>query len=138
MTNKTHNVSEAFCVNCHNYKGDIDKLLKQITEQQISINKLEKEINKMQPNINNLHEKITELKSDTEITKSKKFSYENISQNKEMFKSATEFEADDVQALLNFLTLGLIARISDFMTVEITTSLKVVLKMLNLGKRQSS
>ena len=112
--------------------------MKQITEQQISINKLEKEINKIQPNIKNLHENITELKSDTEITKSKKFSYENISQNKEMFKSATEFEADGVQAVLNFLKPRLIARISDFMTVETTTSLKVVLKMLNLGKRQSS
>ena len=54
-----------------------------------------------------------------------------------MFNSATEFEADDVQVVLNFFTPGLIARISDFMTVEITTSLKVVLKMLNLGKRQS-
>ena len=92
----------------------------------------------MQPNINNLHENITELKSDTEITKCKKFSSENISQNKEMFKSTTEFEVDDVQAVLNFLTLGLIARISDFMTVEITTSQKVVLKMLNLGKKQTS
>ena len=138
MTNKNHKVPEAFCVNCHNYKEEIDKLLKKLTEQQISINKLEKEINKMQPNINNLHENITELKSDTEITKSKKFSYENISQNKEMFKSATEFEVDGVQAVLNFLKPRLIARISDFMTVETTTSLKVVLKMLNLGKRQSS
>ena len=49
MYNKTHKVSQTFCVNCHNYKEEIDKLMKQITEQQISINKLEKVINKMQP-----------------------------------------------------------------------------------------
>ena len=42
MNKKTQEVSEAFCVNCHNYKEEIDKLLKQQkTEQQISINKLE-------------------------------------------------------------------------------------------------
>ena len=46
-------------------------------------------INKMQTNINNLHENITKLKNDTEITKSQMFSYENVSQNKEMFKSTT-------------------------------------------------
>ena len=36
MNNKTQEVSEAFCVNCHNYKEEIDKLLKQKTEEQIS------------------------------------------------------------------------------------------------------
>ena len=41
MNSKTQEVSEAFCINCHNYKEEIDKLLKQKTEQQISINKLE-------------------------------------------------------------------------------------------------
>ena len=41
MNNKTQEESEAFCVNCHNYKEEIDKFLKQETEQQISINKLE-------------------------------------------------------------------------------------------------
>ena len=41
MNNKTQEVSEAFCVNCHNYKEEIDKFLKQKTKQQISINKLE-------------------------------------------------------------------------------------------------
>ena len=71
MNNKTQEVSEAFCVNCHNYKEEIDKLLKQQkTEQQISINKLEEIINKMQTNVNNLHGNITKLKNHTEITKS--------------------------------------------------------------------
>ena len=47
MNNKTQEVSKAFCLNCHNYnKEEIDKLLKQKVEQQMSINKLE-EINKM-------------------------------------------------------------------------------------------
>ena len=31
MNNKTQEVSEAFCINCHNYKEEIDKLLKQKT-----------------------------------------------------------------------------------------------------------
>ena len=70
------------------------QFLKQKTEQQIFINKLE-ETNKMQTNINNLHEDIIKLKNDTEIAKSKMFSHENISQNKEMFKSTTGLEADD-------------------------------------------
>ena len=78
----------------------------QKTEQQISINKLEEIINKMQTNINNLHENITKLKNDTEITKSKIFSYENISQNKEIFKSTTGLEADDFQAVFEFLDTG--------------------------------
>ena len=73
IKNKTQEVSETFCVNCHNYKQEISKLLKQETEQQISIDKLE-ETNKMQTSINNLHEDITKLKDDTEI-KSKMFSY---------------------------------------------------------------
>ena len=29
MNSKTQEVSEAFCINCHNYKEEIDKLLKQ-------------------------------------------------------------------------------------------------------------
>ena len=56
--------------------------MKQKTDQQTSIDKLEEIINKMQTNINNLHENITKLKNDTEIAKSKMFSYENISQKK--------------------------------------------------------
>ena len=68
--------------------------MKQKTEQQIFINKLE-ETNKMQTNINNLHEDKIKLKNDIEIAKSKMFSHENISQNKEMFKSTTGLEADD-------------------------------------------
>ena len=40
--------------------------------------------------------------------------------------------------LLNFLTLVLIVRISNFMMVKITKSLKVILKMLNLETRQIS
>ena len=63
IKNKTQEVSETFCVNCHNYKQEISKLLKQETEQQISIDKLE-ETNKMQTSINNLHEDITKLKDD--------------------------------------------------------------------------
>ena len=62
-------VSETFCVNFHNYnKEEIDKLLKQKTEQQISVNKLEDTINKIRTNINKLYEK---SKNDTEKTKSK-------------------------------------------------------------------
>ena len=60
----------------------------------------------MQTNINNLHENITKLKNDTEITKSKMFSYENISHNKEMFKSTTGLEADGSQAVFEFLCTG--------------------------------
>ena len=57
----------------------------------------------MQTNINNLHENITKLINDNEITKSKMFSYENISQNKEMSKSTIGLEADDFQAAFEFL-----------------------------------
>ena len=59
MNNKIPEVSEAFCVNCHFYKEEIDKPFKQKTEQQISINKLEEVINKMQTNVINLHENKT-------------------------------------------------------------------------------
>ena len=92
-------------------------------------------------NINNLHEDITKLKHDTEIAKSKMFSYENISQNKEMFKPKTGHEADEgdeadnFRAVLNFLTL--VVTMSKFMMVKIIKSLKVILKMLKLEKRQS-
>ena len=101
MNNKTQEVLDAFCINCHNYKEEIDKPLKQKTKQQISINKLEEIINKMQKNVN-----ITKLKNDTEITKSKTFNYEKISQNKEMFKSTTGLKADDFQAVFEFLDIG--------------------------------
>ena len=101
MNNKTQEVLDAFCINCHNYKEEIDKPLKQKTKQQISINKLEEIINKMQKNVN-----ITKLKNDTEITKSKTFNYEKISQNKEMFKSTTGLTADDFQAVFEFLDIG--------------------------------
>ena len=87
-------MSGTLCVNRHTYKEKIDKLLKQKTEQQIFIKKLE-QTNKMQMNINNSHEDIIKLKNDTEIAKYKMFSHENISQNKEMFKSTTGLEADD-------------------------------------------
>ena len=103
MNNKTQKVSDAFCFNCHNYKEEIDKLLKQKTKQQISINKLKEIINKMQNNVNNFHENITKLKNDTEITKYKMFNYKKISQNKEMFKSTTGLKADDFQAVFEFL-----------------------------------
>ena len=69
INNKAQEVSETFCVNFHNYnKEEIDKLLKQKTEQQISVNKLEDTINKIRTNINKLYEK---SKNDTEETKSK-------------------------------------------------------------------
>ena len=90
-------------LHCHNYKEETDKRLKQKTEQQISINKLEETINKMQTNINNLHENIIKLKNDNEITKSAMFSYGNISQNKEMFKSTTGLETDDFHTVFEFL-----------------------------------
>ena len=60
----------------------------------------------MQTNINNLLENITKLKNDTEITKSKMLSYENISQNKGMFKSTTGLETVDFQAGFEFLDAG--------------------------------
>ena len=41
---------DTFCFNCRNYKEELDKLLKERTEQQISIKKLEEIINKMQTN----------------------------------------------------------------------------------------
>ena len=47
-----------------------------------------------------------ELKNDTEITESTMLSYENISQNKEMFKSTTGFETDGFQAVFEFLDNG--------------------------------
>ena len=75
---------------------------------------------------------ITKLKNDTGITKSKIFSYKNISQNKEMFKSATGLEADDFQTVFEFLYPVFVMRISNFMMVKITKSLKVILRMLNL------
>ena len=50
MNNKTQEVSETFFTSRPNYKEEIDKLLKQNTEQQISINKMEEIINKMQAN----------------------------------------------------------------------------------------
>ena len=50
MNNKTQEVSETFFTIRPNYKEEIDKLLKQNTEQQISINKMEEIINKMQAN----------------------------------------------------------------------------------------
>ena len=41
---------DTFSFNCRNYKEELDKLLKERTEQQISIKKLEEIINKMQTN----------------------------------------------------------------------------------------
>ena len=104
MNNKTQ-VSEAFCINCHNYKEEIEKILKKKTEQQISINKLEEKIKKMQPNINDKKNK-TKLQNDSETTKSKIFSHENISQYKEMCKSTTGLETDSFQADFEFLYTG--------------------------------
>ena len=68
---------------------------------------MEEIINKMQTNINNLHESTTKLKNDTKITKSKMFSYENIRQNKENFKSTIGLKADDFLVVFEFLDTGL-------------------------------
>ena len=76
---------------------------KKLSNKFLLIN-LKKTINKIQKNINNLHENITKLKNNTEITKSKMFSYENVSHNKEMFKSTTRLEADDFQAAFVYLS----------------------------------
>ena len=90
----------------------------------------------MQTNINNLLENIAKLKNDTEITKSKMFSYENVSQNKGMFKSTTGFEAVDFQAGFEFLDAG--PHCENIKLVKITKNLEVILKILKLEKRQSS
>ena len=137
INNKTQEVSKVIGINCLNYKDQTDKLLKQKTMQQISINKLEETINKMQTNINNLHENITKMKSDNEIIKSKMFSYENIGQNNEIFKSTTGLKKLMILRL-NFLTQVLVLTISNFMMVKITRSLEVAPKMLNLEKWQSA
>ena len=137
INNKTQEVSKVIGINCLNYKDQTDKLLKQKTMQQISINKLEETINKMQTNINNLHENITKMKSDNEIIKSKMFSYENIGQNNEIFKSTTGLKKLMILRL-NFLTQVLVLTISNFMMVKITRSLEVAPKMFNLEKRQSA
>ena len=89
----------------------------------------------MQTNINNLHENITKLINDNEITKSKMFSYENISQNKEMFKSAIGFEADDFQAVFEFLDTRPHCENIKFYDGQNKKSLKVILKILNLKKK---
>ena len=91
----------------------------------------------MQTNINNLHENITKMKRDNEITKSKMFSCEDISQNNEIFKSTTGLKKLMILTL-NFLTQVLVVRISNFMMVKITRSLKVAPKIFNLEKRQSA
>ena len=89
----------------------------------------------MQTNINNLHENITKLINDNEITKSKMFSYENIIQNKEMFKSTIGFEADDFQAVFEFLDTRPHCENIKFYDDQNKKSLKVILKILNLKKK---
>ena len=86
-------------------KKKLKKFWKKKTEQQISINKLEEKIKKMQPNINEKKNK-TKLQNDSETTKSRIFSHENISQNKEMCKSTTGIETDSFQAVFEFLYTG--------------------------------
>ena len=66
------------------------------------------------------------------------FSYENICLNKEMFKSTTGREADDFQTVFEFFRNGTLCENIKFYDVKITKSLKAILKMLNLEKRQSS
>ena len=84
----------------------------------------------MQTNINNLHE--------NKIIKFKLFSYEIISRNKEMFKSTTGLEADNFQAVSEFLDKVPHCENVKFYDGQNNENLKVILKMLNLEKRQSS
>ena len=88
-------------------------------------------------NINNLHENVTKLKNDTEIIKFKLFSYENISRNKGMFKSTTGLEADNFQAVFEFLDKVPHCENVKFYDGQNNENLKVILKMLNLEKRQA-
>ena len=79
--------------------------------------------------------KTTKLKNDTEITESTMLSYENVSQNKEIFKYTTGFETDDFLAVFEFLDTGCCC---ENIKLYQTRSLKVILKTLNLEERQSS
>ena len=90
----------------------------------------------MQANINNLHENVTKLKNDTEITKSKMFSCENIAKIKKCSNLQLDLKLMIFGLFLIFLTPVLIDRISNFMMVKITINLKVILEMLSLEKRQ--
>ena len=79
--------------------------------------------------------KTTKLKNDTEVTESTMLSYENVSQNKEIFKYTTGFETNDFLAVFEFLDTS--SRCENIKLYQ-TRSLKVILKTLNLEKRQSS
>ena len=59
-------------------------------------------------NINNFHENIPKLENDTAITKSKMFSYKNISQNDTQITKSkiSSYETDDFQAVFEFLDTG--------------------------------
>ena len=138
MNSKTEEVSENFCVNCHDHKKEINKLLKQKAEQQISINKLEETINTMQTNINNLHENIAKLKNDTEITKSMKRlakAMKRLAKLKKCSNLQLGLKLMIFRLFLNFLTPVLVVKISNFIMVKITYSLKFFFKILNLEKK---
>ena len=77
--NKTEEVIETFCNNCHNYKGEIDNLFKQKTYHHISLNKRKETTYKIQTKIRKLQGNLIKLKTDTETKKSEVFSCENIS-----------------------------------------------------------
>ena len=77
--NKTEEVIETFCNNCHNYKEEIDNLFKQKTYHHISLNKRKEATYKIQTKIRKLQGNIIKLKTDTETKKSEVFSCEYIS-----------------------------------------------------------
>ena len=112
--------------------------MKQKTEQQISISKLKETIDKMQTNMNNLHENITKL-NDTEITKSQMFSYKNISQNKEIFKSTSVLEADNFETVSKYHDTDPRCENIKFLDDQNNKRCKSYRQdVLNLEKRQSS
>ena len=83
----------------------------------------------MQTNIRNLHENITKLKNQTEITKSKMFSYDLLAKLKKSSNLQLDLKLMIFRLFLDFLTPVLIARISNFVKVKITENLTVILKM---------
>lgn len=65
------------------------------------------------------------------------FSFENVSRNKEIFKFTAGLEADHCQAVFEFLDKGTCCENINFIMVNITRRLKVILKMLKLRKSKA-
>ena len=89
----------------------------------------------MQTNINKLHEKKTKLKNDTEIKNSEIFSYENISQNKDMSKSTTGLEVDTFQGVFEFLDTGPHCKNIKFYDGQNNKNHKIYPQDVNPGKK---